>query len=255
MNVLEGLVVLCIPGHKPGNHLVHLPGPQGAPEAHHQRPVIQSQLPPCLLPSGKEEFTAHRHTHHPNLLGMGIVFPAFLKGYHYPVHLIHHQPGGETGYRVGLMERRGNLMLGPLPQHGIAGIAAGAHNHVRLKLPDDPIGASPAADHVAQGLYIMDNALWTELPLKVGDLNRLQPEARPGHQIGLHAVLRAHKQDVRLGMALFQQTGHGQCRADMSRRTAAGKNHIHIRHDLISCYRKPAEHCREAPKMIPISPS
>ena len=151
------------------------------------------------------------------------------------------------------MDRRGNMPSGPLPQHGEAGIAAGAENHVGLELVDDFIGPPQGPPDGPDGPEIVGNALGRQLPLKIGDGQRPQIKPLPGHQLRLHAVVSADKENVAVGTALPQELGDGNGRIDMAAGAAAGKDDIHGVASRTCCRLRLV--LREILRMMPISPS
>ena len=66
-----------------------------------------------------------------------------------------------------------------------------------------------------------------ELALKTGDLDMVEGVARLCYQTVLHALLTACKVDLGGRVGLFQSTGNGQCRVDMSGSAAGCDENTH----------------------------
>ena len=66
-----------------------------------------------------------------------------------------------------------------------------------------------------------------ELALKTGDLDMVEGVARLCDQTVLHALLTACKVDLGGRVGLFQSTGNGQCRVDMSGGAAGCDENTH----------------------------
>ena len=99
----------------------------------------------------------------------------------------------------------------------------------------------------------MGDALGRQLPLKIGDGQRPQLKPLSGHQLRLHAVVGADKENIAVGTALPQELGDGNGRIDMAAGAAAGKDHIHGVASRTCCRLRFV--LREILRMMPISPS
>ena len=260
--------LLCRLQHQHICHIgVHARRAQRPPEGNNKGPpIVDAQPLLSLLPCQREKILPHRCAGDHYLIRVLVVLSTAFKAHHNAVGKGLQQLRGQPRHGVGFMHRRRNTLLGGGLYHGIAGIAACSNDHIRLKISDDLIRPAAAGKHIVKRFYIMDDPLRCQLSLEIGDLHGFQPKSCPGHQIRLHAVLCPHEQNICIRIPFPNQTCHSQRRADVPSGATAGKDHIHIIHNLISfyrdltarcpcIYRNPAEHCLDAPRMIPISPS
>ena len=195
--------VLGLQDHEAGDFFIHLPGAQAPPGRDDE---LLLPKPQRLAGGGAvavEELAPHRRAGDDDLLGVGVVLLAVREGHHDPIHVLGHHAGGEAGHGVGFVHRRGDAQLGAHVERRVAGIAAGAHDDVGGKVPDDPLGLAHGAGHMAGGGDVVPDARRGELSLEVGDFNGLQVEALPGHQFIFHAVLGADEEDPAVRDALL----------------------------------------------------
>ena len=195
--------VLGLQDHEAGDFFIHLPGAQAPPGRDDELLLPQPQRPPGGGAVAVEELASHRRAGDDDLLGVGVVLLAVREGHHDPIHVLGHHAGGEAGHGVGFVHRRGDAQLGAHVERRVAGIAAGAHDDVGGKVPDDPLGLAHGAGHMAGGGDVVPDARRGELSLEVGDFNGLQVEALPGHQFIFHAVLGADEEDPAVRDALL----------------------------------------------------
>ena len=216
--------VLRLQGDEIGHLPVHASGAQGAPEGHHQGPVVgQAQLFPGLLLRQLEKAVPDGGAGDQYLLRVLIVLAAGLKAHHNPVRVGFQHFRGQPRHGIGLVDRRGNARLGGGLYHGVAGVAAGTHHHIRLKLPENRPGLMGRPDQVPGGNQVVTNLLWTKGAVKVGDVNGLERIARLGNQVFFQTALRPYKQKLNLRVLLMQQLGQRNGGVHMSRCAAAGK--------------------------------
>ena len=112
-------------------------------------------------------------------------------------------------------------------EHRIAGIAARAEDDVRLEIADDAVRLFQCAADGERSPDVMPDGARLQAAHIAGDLQRFEPEALARDQSGLHAVLRADKQDLAVRTALEQHARNGKGWIDVSARSAAGEYGLH----------------------------
>ena len=224
VNVVEGFL-FRLQGQEVRHGPVHAGGSQGAPEGHHQRPaVVHPKLPFGLRLGLGEKVLPHRRTGDDDLLRMAVVLAAFLKAHHHPPGIGLQHLGGKAGDHVGLVDRRGDAGLGRRLHQGIAGVAAGAHHHVRAKVPQDGPGLVGGPHQISHGDQVVPDLLGTEGTVEAGDVDRPERVSRLWHQIFFQSPLRAHEQNLGFGVFPLHQLRQGDGRIHMPRRAAAGED-------------------------------
>ena len=78
-------------------------------------------------------------------------------------------------------------------------------------------------EHTDHRLQIALDVFERKLSLETGDADGTERVAGLRHETLLHAALVAHIEHLRIRILLTEVTGHGQCRVDVSRGTAAGE--------------------------------
>ena len=250
MDVLEGQTVVLLQLHEVGDRLVHGLGAQAAEGGDDQGPLIQPQLPPCIGAPGVEEFRPDGHTHDRQLLLLLVYLAAFGEIHQDPVRAACRQPGGKARDGVGLMDAGGDAQLAAHEQGREAGIAAGAHDHIGLELPDDLLRALQSRQDPAHSLDIALDVLQIQLPEEPGARQTADLVARLGHQLLLHAADAADEEDLTARIPLPQGIGQGDGGVDVPAGAAAGKDDVHI---ASSCSFA-SSRCRETARITPISP-
>ena len=126
------------------------------------------------------------------------------------------------------MDGGGDAPLGGGVDHREGGVAAGTHHQVGPELVQDGVGLALGFSHVEQGLHVVPDGGGGQGPAEVGDGHRPDGVALLGDQIGLHAPVGPHEEDLAARMPLLKEPGQGHGRIDMSRGAAAGEEDIHM---------------------------
>ena len=209
--------------------LVHESCAETAPEGDGQRPVIgESQLLPGLLPGLAEEVAPHRCAGDHDLLRVLIVLAALLEAHHDAPGIALQHFSGETGDHVGLVDCRGDALLGGVFHHGIAGVAAGTHHQIGAEIPEDGTGSGSGQRQIFKAFHVVGDARRGQGPLEAGDLDGAEVVPRLFDESPLHATGRSHEQHPQIRMPLLHIARQRQRRVHMARRAAAGKDHVHI---------------------------
>ena len=228
VDVAEGSALVALLGNEVHHLAVHHLRPQRAPVGQQQRTVVlKAQLLAGLLPGVAEEVAPHGGAGDHYLVRVIVVGPALLKAHHHAVHHLGQGLCGETGDGVGLVDGGGDVPPGGLLHHGGGGVAAGAHHQIGLEVIQNSLGLLFGLLHIHQGAQVVGDVGGGQGAVEVGDGHRLDGIALLGHQTGLHAAVRSHKQHPAAGIALLENAGQGHRRVHMSGGAAAGKEDIH----------------------------
>ena len=228
MDVAPGRSVIALLGDEVHHLLVHHLSPQGAPVGQQQGPlVVKAQLGPGLLPGVTEEIAPHRSAGDHHLLGVVVVGSALLKAHHHPVHHLGKRLGGQAGHGVGLVDGGGDVPAGRLTHHGEGSIASCSHHQVRPELIQNGLRLLFGLLHVDEGPEIMGHIGRRKGAAEIGNGDRANLVPLLGHQLVLHSPVRSHKEDAAAGVLFLENTGQGHSRIDVSRGSAAGKEHVH----------------------------
>ena len=173
-----------------------------------------------------EEVPPHRRAgdHHP--FRMGIVLPGVLKAHHDPVHHLGEHLGGEAGNCVGLVDGGGDTPPRRLLDHGIGGVAAGAHHQVGPEFIQNGPGLPPRLGQRNHGHDIVLDVLPFPGPVDGVHVDGAQLIALMGHQRPLHPVVRSGEENLAALMPELEEPGQRDGRIDMPRGTAAGKEYL-----------------------------
>ena len=210
---------------------VHGLCPQRSPVGQEQGPVIgEAQLLPGLLPGIAEEIPPHRGARDYYLLRVVVVGAALLKAHHHAVHHLGQGLGGQTGDRIGLVDRGGDPPPGGLADHGEGGISPRSHHQVGLELVQNGPGLLFGALHIDQRPQVVGHVRRGERAAEVGDGDGANLIALLGHQLVLHAPVCPYKQNAAAGVLFLKDMGQRHRRIDVSGGAAAGKQDIHRNH-------------------------
>ena len=226
--MVEGIARFLFQAHKLGHELIHMLCAQTSKGRQHHRLVPQPQLLPGSLFVTVQEPLLDRHSNNFYLLGMVVVFYAFLKGHQHPAGPIGNHLGGDTGHGVGLVDAGGNAHLAAGIQGREAGIAAGADDHIGLKLPKNLLTGTNGLQNAVDCVDILFQACQALFAAQAGTRKGPQLVARLGHQLFFHMTNGADKQHLAVRIAPPHFIGDGNGRIDMSGGTAAGKDKIHV---------------------------
>jgi hypothetical protein len=109
-----------------------------------------------------------------------------------------------------------------------ADIAAGPHDDIRPKAPDDRGGAWSALCQQAEGAEITADVFEGELALDSRYLDRREGVARLGDEPRLHPPGVARKQHFGAGISGTERIRNRERGVDMSGGTAAGEQDFHV---------------------------
>ena len=133
----------------------------------------------------------------------------------------------EARERIGFVEQRGDLHPGGGDQHGAADITPGAQDRIRPEFLQDPLCLTDPFHQLDPGSEIVDYFPGFEAPMQIPRRDRPDGKALPGHQIHLHIVRRAKKEDIAVRHQRFQPLSRGHRRVDMSPGPSAGEQKSH----------------------------
>ena len=153
---------------------------------------------------------------------------ALLEAHHDAPGIVLQHFGGETGDHVGLVDCRGDALLGGVFHHGIAGVAAGTHHQIGVEVPEDGTGSGAGQRQIFKAFHVVGDARRGQGPLKAGDLDGTEVVPRLFDESPFHTTGRSHEQHPQIRMPLLHIARQRQRRVHMARRAAAGKDHIHI---------------------------
>ena len=228
VDVVEGDAVPDLQGEELGGFPVHLLGPQAAPEGDDQGPAIVHAQPGLGLPPGQpEEVPPHRRAGDQDLVRVPVVFPALLEAHHDEVRVVLQKPGGEAGDGVGLVDGGGDAQLCRRPDHGVAGVAPGAHHQIRRKGLQQRTGLLWGAQEVAHRDQVVPQLPGPQGPVEAGHLHRPEGPARRLDQRPLDPPVGPHKQDLAVRPPLCDEPRQGQGGVHMAGGAPTGKYDFH----------------------------
>ena len=209
--------------------------------------LSQPQLLPGLLPGQVEKILLQGHAHHLYLLGVAVVGDALIKGHQHPAGPVGRHFRGQPRQGIALVDAVGNShALGGI-QCREAGIAAGADDHIGLKLPVNFFTGTDGGEDALDGVDIFLDGCPVFPPAQAGAGQALQVKACLGHQLFFHVAGGADEEDFAVRIALSHSAGNCNGRVDMSGGTAAGKNQIHGVASCIFLWFRYREICKRTP--------
>ena len=228
VNVVERIEVPLLPLEELQHPLIHGGCPKAAPERDHQRLIVRIAEGGAGFGAGqREEIATHRRTRHHDFLRVLIVAAAVLKAHHHALYALFQHLGGKAGNHVGLVYRRGDTQFGGRLHGGEAGVAARAHHQIRLETAKDVLGLALGRAQQLHRAEIVANPLGGEVAVEIADLHALEVVARLLHEVALNAVGRADEQHLHAAVLFLHISCQRQRGVHMTRRAAAGKNHVH----------------------------
>ena len=143
---------------------------------------------------------------------------------------------GESREAVLLLDHRRDAEPGGCVKEGSAGISSYSHRHVRLEILDYPLRLPDAGKDFERNLYVVDNILEIQLPLKSYDRQADDLVACRRDLLHLHLAIRTHKQYLRFGIEFLQLACDGNGREYVSSRAAAADydSQCFVIHNIIS---------------------
>ena len=158
---------------------------------------------------------------------MLIVLPALLEAHHDEVRMALQEAGGEAGDGVGLVDGGGDAPLRRRADHGIAGVASGAHHQVRRERLQNGPGLGRGAQEVLYCDQIVLQLPGCEGAVEAGDLHRPEGPPRALDELLLNAPAGPHEEDLAVRLSFFDKSRQGQSGVHVSRRAAAGEYDLH----------------------------
>ena len=256
----EGKAVRLLQSQHPAHGVVHFPGSLGAEGGkHHPFVLPDAKGLPGLGTVVEQELPPDGHSHHLSLFRVPVVLGAFRKADQHPVHPVRHHPGGQPRHGVAFMDAGGEMEPPGGLQRREAGVATSTDDHIRLKILQNTLAFGNGPGDKPRRTGVVPEGVHIQPPAEAGAGEAHKLIARLGHQLHFH-VVAADKEDLSLRVAFFPYIGHGNGGIDVSRRSAAGKYHIHTDS---SCWsgRPKRRSCRlgryrplETARTMPISP-
>ena len=250
VDVVEGIARFLFQNEQVCHDLVHVLGPQASESGKHHEFIRQAQLLPGFLFVIVDKALLYRHAHHFDFLGVIIMAHTFLKGYQHPAGPFGDHLGGHTGNGVGLMDTGGNAHFATGVKGREAGVAAGADDHIGLKLPEDSFALLYRLQHAVDGMDVLLETGKILFPAQTGAGQGFQFKARLGYQFFFHMAYGPDKQHPAVRVTPPHFVGNGNSGVDMSGGTAAGK--YQIQNSFLLMVRLFPE--RDIFSTIPISP-
>ena len=229
VQVQHRLVFVLLPGTQVCHHLVHPACAQAAAEGQDDRAVARTQLCADGLAVGGlcKHLRPHGVAHHKGLVRCAQLFHGGGHGGKHDIHIRGQQLVGHTGESVLLVQGGVDAHFGGAAHHRAGHIAAAADDEIRLYFLHHGLGLGAGEGQIPQGDDVALDIVQAELTLEAGDLDVVEGVARLCDQTVLHALLTACKVDLGGRVGLFQSTGNGQCRVDMSGGAAGCDENTH----------------------------